>query len=155
LINSWKFRNRIRFWKFIKKKFIFFIILYDDFKLLFIITQIFGRTIRRKVSARLKFFRIYGQTFFKKGVNNDRNIFHSSKRVLRFSHFAVQPANPSQHALPISFFFVPPNESILGSQRKIYPPLRLNSYTHLFLLHGSAVILIFHPLISFSAISHG
>lgn len=85
---------------------------------------------------RLKFFRIYGQTFFKKGVNNDRNISRSSKRALRFSHFAVQPANPSRHALPISFFFVPPNESILGSQHKIYPPLRLNSYMHLFLLYG-------------------
>lgn len=115
----------------------------------FIITQTFGRTIRRtKVFARLKFFRIYGQTFFKKGVNNGRNIFRSSKRALRFSHFAVEPANPSRHALPISFFFVPPNESILGSQHKIYPPLQLNNYTHLFLLH--AVILIFHPLISFS-----
>lgn len=108
----------------------------NPLKLFFVITQTFERTIRRtKVWAEWKFSRIYGQAFFKKGVNNDRNIFRSSKRALRFSRFAVQPTNSSWHALPI-FFFVPPNESILKdlSIKFIHLPLQLSNHAHLFLL---------------------
>lgn len=100
-----------------------------------ILVQTFKRRICRiKACLQLKFPAIYEQAFFKKGVNNGRNIFRFSKRAPRFSRVALQPTDPPD--IPCWSSLFPQMKAFQVLSIKFIHPFDLSSRIHLFLLHG-------------------